>query len=94
MSMSSKHYTPPDWEFDFTFKVKARVDQLSNYKISPEQLIEQGIITKEDAKNLLYSLLTEELTRLVEQCDWDVDLVSERFDWSVTQVEQVCEDKA
>lgn len=92
--MSSERYTPPDWEFDFTFKVKVRVDQLINYGISPEQLIEQGIITKADAKSLLSSLLTEELTRLVDQCDWDVDLVSERFDWSVTQVEQVGEDKA
>lgn len=89
--MASHHHYPEDMEFEFTFKVKAKVTQLADFFTHPEKLIQEGILKREDLKSLLSSLLIEELEILTEQVDWDVDCVSEFVKWDVTDVEEVTE---
>jgi len=85
--MASYHHKPENIEFEFNFKIKAKVDQLGDFFKDPAKSLAEGQICIEDLKQTVLESLTEEIKAMFDMNATDVDYVTEYVRWSVTSAE-------
>ena len=85
--MASYHHKPENIEFEFNFKIKAKVAQLGDFFKDPAKSLAEGQICIEDLKQTVLESLPEEIKAMFDMNATDVDYVTEYVRWSVTSAE-------